>query len=397
MIAHLIRPVRLRCGDLAEPGRKATWLELFFDLAFVAAVAQVGAPLASEYTSAGLIRYGFLFLLIWWAWIGHTNFSTRFDTDDVVQRVLTLTQIFVVAVMAVNAKDALDSRSSAGFAAAYSAMRFVLVAQYWRARRIDASRSLVRAHALGFGCAAVCWLISALVPVPGRFWLWALALLIDLGTPVLTNSLTAQVPPNAEHLPERFGLFTIILLGESLVAALKGMESQDTWSGSAASSAFLGITIAFLLWWWYFDGAGGAAERPIRTPREARRFLVWSFAHLPLYIGVAVTGVGIEHIIRIAPDGHLDAAEVWILCVAVSGLMLSLVTIGSMRPSEQPRTTLSRLSQCTVAALPLTLATLHLEPVSLVASLAVLCVVQLALALQERVPHVRLQRATAMS
>ena len=77
-------------------------------------------PLATDYSVAGLLRYGFLFLLIWWAWNGHSTFSTRFDTDDVVQRVLTLVQIFVVAVMAVNAKDALDSRSSAGFAAAYA-------------------------------------------------------------------------------------------------------------------------------------------------------------------------------------------------------------------------------------------------------------------------------------
>ena len=107
----LVRPLRLRCADGAEPGRKVTWLELFFDLAFVAAVAQVGSPLAADYTVAGLARYAFLFLLIWWAWNGHTNFSTRFDTDDAVQRILTLTQIFVVAVMAVNAKDALDSRS----------------------------------------------------------------------------------------------------------------------------------------------------------------------------------------------------------------------------------------------------------------------------------------------
>jgi low temperature requirement protein LtrA len=67
--------------------------------------------------------------MIWWVWLGHTTFATRFDTDDVFQRGLTLLQMFFVAVMAVNAKDALDSRDSAGFAAAYAAMRFILVAQ----------------------------------------------------------------------------------------------------------------------------------------------------------------------------------------------------------------------------------------------------------------------------
>ena len=136
----VVRPLRLRY-TAEEPGRKVTWLELFFDLAFVAAVAQVGTPLATDYSVAGLLRYGFLFLLIWWAWNGRSTFSTRFDTDDVVQRVLTLVRIFVVAVMAVNAKDALDSRSSTGFAAAYAVMRFLLVAQSVRARGRSRNRN----------------------------------------------------------------------------------------------------------------------------------------------------------------------------------------------------------------------------------------------------------------
>src|ERR687891_616160 len=107
MHASIVRPIRLRSAEGAEAGRKVSWLELFFDLAFVAAVAQVGTPLATEYTLAGLFRDGFLFILIWWAWSGHTAYSTRFDTDDLIQRVLTLLQIFLVAVMAVNAKDPL--------------------------------------------------------------------------------------------------------------------------------------------------------------------------------------------------------------------------------------------------------------------------------------------------
>jgi low temperature requirement protein LtrA len=396
VISVLIRPIRLRCGDQAEPGRRATWLELFFDLAFVAAVAQVGTPLGTEYTPPGLVRYGFLFLLIWWAWHGHTNFSTRFDTDDGVQRLFTLTQIFVVAVMAVNAKDALDSRSSAGFAAAYGVMRFVLVAQYWRARHIPASRPLVTAYAAGFGCAAVIWLVSAVIPAPVRFWLWAVALLVDLGTPLVTTHLTVHVPPDAEHLPERFGLFTIILLGESLVAVMKGMESQEGWSPSAASAAFLGIAVAFLVWWWYFDGVRGAGERSITSHAGARRFLVWSYAHLPLYLGIAVTGVGIEHIIRIAPDGELHDAEVWILCGAVTLLMTSLVTIGTTSEGTmlryRRRTAVARYG---LAASPLVLATLHLEPVALVTSVTALCFVQLAMSLRDRSPRAAARHAIA--
>lgn len=124
---HIVTPLRLR-SLASDSGRKVTWLELFFDLIFVAAVSQVAEPLREHYSVVGLLRFAPLFALIWWAWTGHTVFSTRFDTDDVIQRGLTLVQMFAVAVMAANAKDALDSRSSAGFAAAYAAVRFVLVA-----------------------------------------------------------------------------------------------------------------------------------------------------------------------------------------------------------------------------------------------------------------------------
>src|SRR5215470_7022340 len=137
----LVRTVRL--WSHARKSRRASWLELFFDLIFVAAVSQVGVPLGEDYSVHGLIRYSLMFLLIWWAWLGHTMYSTRFDADDVVQRLLTLVQIFAAAAMASNAKAAFDSRDSAGFGAAYSVLRAVQVVQYLRARRLSETRGLV--------------------------------------------------------------------------------------------------------------------------------------------------------------------------------------------------------------------------------------------------------------
>src|SRR5262249_43311711 len=155
----LIAPIRIRS---AEHGRKVTWLELFFDLVFVAAVSQVAAPLHDDYTLHGLLRLTPLFVLIWCAWTGHSVFATRFDTDDAVQRGLTLLQMFAVTIMAANARDALDSRSSAGFAAAYGVMRLILVAQYARARSVPTARGLATRYLAGHGCAALMWLASAL-------------------------------------------------------------------------------------------------------------------------------------------------------------------------------------------------------------------------------------------
>ena len=386
----LVRTPRLRFIAGADPGRKVTWLELFFDLIFVAAVAQVGEPLRDDYTLSGLIRYTTLFVLIWWAWIGNSVFATRFNSDDVLQRVLTLVQMFAVAAMAANASDALDSRSSAGFAAAYAAMRLLLVAQYWRARQIDCARGLASRYLIGHGVAAVFWLLSAFVPAPARFVIWAVALAIDLGTPWLAVAHSVEAPPDAAHLPERFGLFTLILLGESIIAVMHGMKSQEDWSAAAATSAFLGMAIAFLLWWWYFDGATAAAEQHIHTRADAIRFHVLSYAHLPLYIGIAAAGAGVERIVHLGTAPELHGHDGLILASAVAMAMLSLTLIaavGAKRRSEPGRLTAHFLITCAVIAGGL--ASSHWVPVALVICLAGACAAQLVLALRDTATDAR--------
>ena len=118
-MTRLFAPIQLR-AHLGEAAHRVTWLELFFDLIFVAAVAQVAEPLHDDYSVAGVFRFATLFALIWWAWTGYTVFATRFHADDGMQRLLMPLQMFVVAAMAANAEDQLHSRSSAGFMAASS-------------------------------------------------------------------------------------------------------------------------------------------------------------------------------------------------------------------------------------------------------------------------------------
>jgi low temperature requirement protein LtrA len=331
-----VLPVAWRSEHGVEEGRKVTWLELFFDLVFVAAVAQVGTHLRDDYSLAGLLRFALLFVLIWWAWLGHTTFSTRFDTDDVVQRGLTGLQLFLVAVMAVNATASLDSRDSAGFAAAYSAMRLVLAAQFLRARRVRKARALAMRYATSCSVAAAFWLASALVPAPGRFWLWAIALAIDIGTPLVSTRHLVDVPHDAAHLPERYGLFSIILIGESMAAVMAGMGHQEYWSVRAASAAILGIALVFATWWVYFDGVEATAHRMVRTMRDALRLHVWSYAHFPLYLGIAVAGVGLERVIETATEEPLPLAEALILGGAGVTVALAMAALALSRdPSHR--------------------------------------------------------------
>jgi low temperature requirement protein LtrA len=382
----LVREPHLRSAGGLEAGRRVTWLELFFDLVFVGAVAQVGTHLRDDYTLAGVLRYSLLFVLIWWAWLGHTTYSTRFDTDDLVQRVLTGLQMFLAIVMAINATGSLDSRDSAGFAAAYSVMRLVLVLQYLRVRTVTQARALTSRLAAGCAVAALLWLVSAFVEAPARFWIWGLALVVDVGTPLCTTSHLIRVPHDAAHLPERYGLFSIILLGESVVAVMAGMQSQEYWSPWAASAAILGLVFLFLVWWWYFDGVEAVAERFVRSSKDAVRFHVWSYGHLPLYLGIAVTGVGLEHVIRTATDAPLLAEEAWVLLAAAATLMaaMSAISATSHRRARGRSTRRAHTVAAVLSLTPLALALVatHLMPAAVVAGLTLVGVVQLWLALR---------------
>jgi low temperature requirement protein LtrA len=328
-------PNRTRHAD-GRAERRVTWLELFFDLVFVAAVAQVASPLRDDYSPAGVLRFAILFVLIWWAWTGHVVFANRFEAADAGQRVLTLVQMFVVAVMAANAGDALDSRESGGFAAAYAVLRLLLVFQYFRARRLRHTRALTTAYAAGHGLAAALWLSSALAPAPERYWIWAVAFAIDLGTPWLAVRQSVAAPPDATHLPERYGLFTLILLGESVIAVMHGIEHQEHWSLAAAGSAFSGMAVAFGIWWWYFDRAAIASARPVRCRADAIRLQVWSYAHLPMYLGLVVAFVGIELIVSVVPSPSLGAPQLVLLAASLALIGASLAVLAAASPRDRP-------------------------------------------------------------
>jgi low temperature requirement protein LtrA len=326
--AHVPSPAGPAAAEVHST-RRVTWLELFFDLVFVAAVSQVGTRLTADYSFHTLGPCACLLLLIWWAWSGYALFATRFDANETVNRAVTFVQMIAVIFMAANADGSLDSPSSAGFVAAYGAMRMMLAWQYLQAGDAPQSRAFAREQGTGIAAAASIWLASALAPTPPRYALWLVALSTELATAVLAARHTERVPPDAAHLPERFGLFTLILIGESIVAVMKGIQSQPEWPVGAASAAFLGIGVIFVCWWWYFEVAAAAAARPVRCRCSARRFHIWTYTHLPLYLGLALTAIGIEHIVRTAGLAHLGAEGALILGGGVVVTVLALSVLGA--------------------------------------------------------------------
>jgi low temperature requirement protein LtrA len=336
-----IRPPKLRTAEETEEGdRHATWMELFFDLVFVAAVGRLAHVLGEHVGWAGVGAYVVLFVPVWWSWIGATFYADRFDTDDLADRVLTLAQMAAAVAMAVNVDHALDS-SGAAFALSYAAFRVILVVQYLiAARHAPEARALSRRWAVGFAIAAVLWAASALVPAPLRYWLWGAGILVDLLTPVTAGRIHKDVPTDTTHLPERFGLFIIIVLGESIVNVVATLD-RKVWGVPAAASAFLALVVAFSLWWIYFANLDGAAVRAARREGRTRLYQVWLYTHFPLAAALAAAGVAVGHLLGIPPGGELEAADRWLLCgsvalcvAAIGVLDLVYTSAGSSRSSK---------------------------------------------------------------
>jgi low temperature requirement protein LtrA len=136
------------------------------------------------------------------------------------------------------------SRDAAGFGAAYGGVRAILALQYLRVARLPATRSVVIRRIVGLAAAAVVWTASALLPAPHRYVAWSFALLIDLANSWPPARSTNLLPPGAAHFPERFGLLTIILLGEFVASVMRGIESQPGWSLLAATAAAVNAALA---------------------------------------------------------------------------------------------------------------------------------------------------------
>ncbi len=320
-----LQPPRLRIGKESEQEhRHATWLELFYDLVFVVTVSQVAHNLYENVSIAGFLKFVFLFIPIWWAWIGTTFYANRFDSDDIGHRLLIGLQMLAIAALAVNVHHGLGE-TSAGFALAYAAGRVILVIEYFRAAKyIPQARGLATRYGTGFAIAASLWLVSAFVPIPLRFIFWGLGLIVDFATPLTApKNLQLGLLPHPEHLPERFGLFTIIVLGEAIIAVVDGVSEQK-WDVRSAIAAVLGFGIAFSLWWIYFENVSGSALRLAGTGGRIEIYQVWLYGHLPLVIGLSVTGVGVEHLITSEAGNALSTPYRWLLCGGVAMCMLSL-------------------------------------------------------------------------
>lgn len=305
--------------------RHSSWLENFYDLIVTIVVSQL-IIISHDVSLNGFVDFVILFIPVWWSWIGVTFYNTRFDTDDLGHRLLTLLQMAAAAFMAISVPNAFLSKNSAGFAISYAVIRILLVIEYVRTgHSAPATRPLTKRYSIGFSIAAAFWFISAFIPPPFRFLLWAAGLVIDIATPmVFTRQLSARFAPHIYHLPERFGSFTIIVLGIAILGFVDGIAEEHNWSIQSISESALGLGIAFSLWWVYFDSIDGSVIKALRRDKRIGIYAAWLYIHFPLAIGFTSFGVSLEGVVLSDQHTVLPLAETMLMCGSVSLCLFSL-------------------------------------------------------------------------
>jgi low temperature requirement protein LtrA len=275
--------------------RRASWLELFFDLAFAGAVSQLTGALQDHPSLLVLGRFLFLFIPIWWLWVQLTYYADRHESDDMAHRIPFLCAILLCVGLAVSGPRALAG-DSAGFVIAIVCLRGLQLVLYARARRyLPATRPLYNWYLVCFGAGGALWLSSLAVPEPARYMVWGLALLADFAGALAVVKRRRRLPVNTAHLADRFQLFVLIVVGES-VCRLISAAALRPWSVPlAAVLAAALITLAALWWAWLTAADRHALERAASNAR-------FTVLNLPVVAGIAAASAGL-HIAILAADG----------------------------------------------------------------------------------------------
>ncbi|WP_172382849.1 low temperature requirement protein A [Streptomyces sp. MNP-20] len=288
--------VRMTARSRDEPHRTATPLELLFDLCFVVAVAQAGARLVHAIAEGdpghGIAGYLLVFFAIWWAWVNFTWFASAYDTDDVPYRIATFVQMAGVLVLSAGIPRAFDQGDYAVAITGYVIMRVALACQWLRAARGEtgAARRTALRYAVGLVVVQVGWVVLLLLPDAAWWWGFVPLAAADLAVPAFAEQ-HYRTTWHPHHIAERYGLFTLIVLGETIAAATVAVRSAL--DESAALDDLLpiaagGLLIVFAAFWIYF-------AVPIHEYLATHQHpFLWAYSHYVIFGSAAAIGAGIE-------------------------------------------------------------------------------------------------------
>jgi low temperature requirement protein LtrA len=324
--------------DHAEAHRQASWLELFFDLSFVVAVAQAAVQLehafAEGHPGTGLIGYLIVFAAIWWAWMAFTWFANVFDTDDVPYRLLMIAMIAGSLGLAAGVPHIAELDFRVGVTS-YVVMRVAYVAQWLRVYRggDPAWRPVALKMMVLTTINQIGWVLFLWVPAEWRLTVFVLWFAADLATPYLAG-WDARAGGHRHHIVERYGLFTIIVLGESVAAATIAVSQAveaDVAMGPLLALAAGGLVVVVSLWWIYFDFTSGGAPM-----RERAAQFVWGYGHYFVFAALAAVGAGLALAVAWLIDPADVALPAWGVAALVGGAVAAfLLTVALIESTAE--------------------------------------------------------------
>jgi low temperature requirement protein LtrA len=326
---------RMAARDTGEQNRASSPLELLFDLTFAVAVAQIADQLAASIEKGNgltaIVPFLMVFFAIWWAWMNFTWFASAYDTDDVPYRLMTLIQMAGVLVLAAGVPAAFNSENYLGITIGFLVMRVGLVGQWIRAAvESPAGRRTALRYAIGIGVIQAGWVARLWLPTARADQWWTVYLVF-----VVLVALEVMVPPWAErtggitwhphHIAERYGLFTIILLGETIAVLATGISEVVTAGdrvGPLVAAGVSALVLIFGLWWLYFLQPAGEG---LEEHRDGSFF--WGYGHYFVFAGLGSLGAGLQVVINYS-GGHSTVAPpvvAWAVAIPVAVYLVALL------------------------------------------------------------------------
>ena len=330
----LIRPILLR--DPNEEGRTSTTLELFFDLVFVVTISSIAQQwhhaVISGNLEHGVISFVEMMFGVWWAWMGFTWFANFFDPDDVPYRLMVLVQLLASLGIASGIPYVFESDDFRIVVASYVVIRIVMAAQWLRAGHANpALRPFCNRWAYGILSVQVGWVvfgfgIRGLTPLQ-TIPFFILGAAVELAVPAWAQHAEGAPQPHSEHVEERYGLFTIIILGEMVLVASAAFNSALTDHKHLAPlmvGAISAGVLAFCLWWLYFGFLG---EYDLTRNRTA---FIWGYGHYFIYGSLTAIGGSMAALLEqvASDDGALgQTAMALTLSVPVAGFLATIALL----------------------------------------------------------------------
>jgi low temperature requirement protein LtrA len=306
--------------------RRTTPVELLWDLVFVFAVTQVTTLLSRQLGWAGFGRAMLILALVWWAWSAFVWAANAQASDSLVLRACLLFAAAFIFIAGLAVPDAFGAEGLL-FACTYAVVRLLHLGLYADAsRRGNASWAAISGFALTVSLGMALLVTGALLHGTARVVVWSVAVAIDYAGPAwfTRERLRGLQRVAVAHFAERYSLFVIICLGESIVAIGVGAGVNGRHlSTQLVAVVSLGLLATVAMWWTYFDRFASEAER--RLAEHSDPVLAasdgYSYLHLVIIAGIITFAAGVKLLVRDPGAVLVDPVRL-ALCGGVAAYLL---------------------------------------------------------------------------